>query len=163
LLTGRVDEALFFLRNSPNQNRIGNLYKLRCRVIFPVFFKAPGRFAGGRPAAMAWVIGLILNGLNVFLLIRLGWLALMASIAFRWCFLSLPLTSRGSACYAGISLTGILLTAATAFYASTPPWGADRFRRGSARGLTSDPRSFPANMSPFEQTRRLQQCPNVQW
>ncbi len=54
--------------------------------------------------------------LSVFLLIRLGLLALVASVVFGFCFLSLPLTTQGSAWYAGISLTGILLMAAMAFY-----------------------------------------------
>jgi hypothetical protein len=38
--------------------------------------------AGGRSAAIALVIGLILNSLSVFLLIRLGLLALAVSVVF---------------------------------------------------------------------------------
>jgi hypothetical protein len=61
-------------------------------------------------------VGLILNSLSVFLLIRLGLLALVASVVFGFCFLNLPLTTQGSAWYAGITLTAILLMAAMAFY-----------------------------------------------
>jgi hypothetical protein len=85
-------------------------------LFFTVFFNSPVLFAGGRPAAIALVIGLILNSLSVFLLIRLGLLALVVSVVFGFCFLSLPLTIQGSAWYAGISLTGILLMAAITFY-----------------------------------------------
>ena len=86
-------------------------------LFFTVFFNAPVLFAGGRSAAIALVIGLILNGLSVFLLIRLGLLALVASVVFGFCFLeNLPLTTQGSAWYAGISLAGILLMAAMALY-----------------------------------------------
>jgi hypothetical protein len=85
-------------------------------LFFTVFFNAPVLFAGGRSAAIALVIGLILNGLSVFLLIRLGLLALVASVVFGFCFLNLPLTTQGSAWYAGITLTAILLMAAMAFY-----------------------------------------------
>ena len=85
-------------------------------LFFTVFFNAPVLFAGGRSAAIALVIGLIFNGLSVFLLIRLGLLALVASAVFQFCFLNLPLTMQGSAWYAGISLAGILLMAAMALY-----------------------------------------------
>ncbi len=85
-------------------------------LFFTAFFNAPVLFAGGRSAALAVAVGLILNSLSVFLLIRLGLLALVASVVFGFCFLNLPLTTQGSAWYAGISLTGILLMAAMAFY-----------------------------------------------
>jgi Protein kinase domain len=85
-------------------------------LFFTVFLNATVLFAGGRSAAVALVIGLIQNGLIVFLLIRLGLLALVTSVVFYFCFLSLPLTTQGSAWYAGISLTAILLMAAIAFY-----------------------------------------------
>jgi Protein kinase domain len=63
------------------------------------------------------VRGLIFNGLTAFLLIRLGLLALAASLVFPLCLLeNLPLTTHGSAWYFGISLAGILLMAAMAFY-----------------------------------------------
>ena len=63
------------------------------------------------------MVGLILNGLSVFLLIRLGLLALVATFVFGFCSGNFPLTTQGSAWYAGISLAGILLMAAIAFYA----------------------------------------------
>jgi serine/threonine-protein kinase len=85
-------------------------------LFFTIFLNAPLLFASGRSVASALVVGLILNGLSVFLLIRLGMLALVASGVFQFCFLSLPLTTQGSAWYAGISLAGILLMAAMAFY-----------------------------------------------
>jgi hypothetical protein len=85
-------------------------------LFFTVFFNAPVLFAGGRSAAIAVVVGLILNSLSVFLLIRLGLLALVASVVFGFCFLNLPLTTQGSAWYAGITLTAILLMAVMAFY-----------------------------------------------
>ncbi len=85
-------------------------------LFFTVFLNAPQLFAGGRSAASALVIGLILNSLSVFLLVRLGMLALVASAVFQFCFIGLPLTTQGSAWYAGISLTGILMMAALAFY-----------------------------------------------
>jgi hypothetical protein len=85
-------------------------------LFFTVFLNSGGLFAGGRSAATALVMGLILNSLSVFLLIRLGMLALVASAVFQFCFLGLPLTTQGSAWYAGISLTAILLMAAMAFY-----------------------------------------------
>jgi len=46
----------------------------------------------------------------------LGLLALVAAFVFGLCFQNLPLTTQGSAWYAGISLTAILLMAAMTFY-----------------------------------------------
>ena len=85
-------------------------------LFFTVFLNAPVLFAGGRSAAVALVGGLVLNSVSVFLLIRLGLLALVASVVFGSGFLSLPVTTQGSVWYAGISLTGILLMAAMVFY-----------------------------------------------
>jgi hypothetical protein len=62
------------------------------------------------------VIGLIVNGVAVFLLIRFGLLALVAAYEFNDFLGSFPLTTQMSSWYAGISLTGILLMAAMAFY-----------------------------------------------
>jgi hypothetical protein len=68
----------------------------------------------------AWVLlarGLILNSLTVFVLIRLGFLALVASVIFHLCLLeNFPLTTQGSTWYAGLGLAGILLMGAMAFY-----------------------------------------------
>jgi hypothetical protein len=66
-------------------------------------------------APVVLVIGLIYWGLLVFLLIRFGLLAFAAHGLFV-SLLSFPLTTQGSAWYAGISLAGILLMAAMAFY-----------------------------------------------
>jgi hypothetical protein len=63
------------------------------------------------------VAALIVNGLIVFLITRLGLLALVTTFVFQFCFLTnFPLTTQGSAWYAAISLAGILLMAAMAFY-----------------------------------------------
>ena len=63
------------------------------------------------------VMTMILNGATVFLITRLGLLAMVVSVAYQTCFLqSFPLTTNTSAWYAGLSLLGILLMAAIAFY-----------------------------------------------
>jgi hypothetical protein len=67
-------------------------------------------------APVLLVTGLITTGLQVFLLIRFGLLAVMASAVFNFILGSFPLTTQASAWYAGISLAGILLMAAMAFY-----------------------------------------------
>ena len=73
--------------------------------------------SGSQNATFAFVALLILNGVSVILLIRLGLLALAACFVFQFSFLeNFPLTTQGSAWYAGLSLTGILLMAAIAFY-----------------------------------------------
>jgi hypothetical protein len=64
-------------------------------LFFTVFLNAPQLFAGGQSAARALVIGLILKSLSVFLLTRLGMLALVVSVVFGFCFLNLPLTTQG--------------------------------------------------------------------
>jgi serine/threonine protein kinase len=67
--------------------------------------------------AFVYTVDLILNVLTVFLMIRLGLLAVVAAFVFQLCFLeNFPLTTQGSAWYAGISLAGILLMAGVAFY-----------------------------------------------
>ena len=63
-----------------------------------------------------WVGGLVTTGLTVFLLIRFGLLVVVAANVFNDFLGNFPLTTQGSAWYAGISLTGILLMAAMAFY-----------------------------------------------
>jgi hypothetical protein len=62
------------------------------------------------------VSGLILSGLSVFLLIRFGLLAVVASEVFNNILGSFPLTTQMSSWYSGLSVTGILLLAAIAFY-----------------------------------------------
>jgi serine/threonine-protein kinase len=90
-------------------------------LLTSVSLGSPVLFAGGRQStAAALVNGLILmifNGTAVFLIIRLGLLAEAACLVFQWCFLeNFPLTTHASAWYADISLAGILLMAAIAFY-----------------------------------------------
>lgn len=72
--------------------------------------------AASQFAPVALVTGLIYWGLLVFLLIRFGLLAFAAQGIFVGLCQSFPLTTQGSAWYAGISLAGILLMAAMAFY-----------------------------------------------
>ncbi|HEV3254107.1 MAG TPA: serine/threonine-protein kinase [Candidatus Acidoferrales bacterium] len=66
---------------------------------------------------VVWGTGLISTSLSVFLLMRFGLLAFVASGFFNLLLSNFPLTTQGSAWYAGISLAGILLMAAMAFYA----------------------------------------------
>jgi hypothetical protein len=74
--------------------------------------------ARNQHALFVFAMLLLLNGVTVFLLIRLGLLALVACFVFQLCLLeNFPLTTQGSSWYAGISLAGILLMAALAFYA----------------------------------------------
>jgi serine/threonine-protein kinase len=63
-----------------------------------------------------WVETLIVLGVTVFLLRRMGLLWLVVTWVFATLAGSFPLTTQSSAWYAGISLTGILLMAAMAFY-----------------------------------------------
>jgi len=73
--------------------------------------------AGSQYVLVSLVSALILNGLAVFLIIRLGLLAEAAAFIFQFCLLeNFPLTTQWSAWYAGISLAGILLMAAVVFY-----------------------------------------------
>jgi len=67
-------------------------------------------------APVALVEVLIVMGVTVFLLRRLGLLWFVVFIVFASLLPSFPLTTQSSAWYAGISLAGILLMAAMAFY-----------------------------------------------
>jgi hypothetical protein len=97
------------------------------RVLLRKEWAAPAAFvlflsglfaAGSQDSAITFVTLLILNGSAVFLIIRLGLLAEAACFVFQFCLLeNFPLTTQGSVWYAGISLAGILLMAAMAFYA----------------------------------------------
>jgi len=66
------------------------------------------------PAAAVTI--LVWAGLAVFLLIRFGLLAGLANAVIYDLLTHFPLTTEASAWYAGISLAGILLMAAMAFY-----------------------------------------------
>jgi serine/threonine-protein kinase len=80
-------------------------------LLFTVLLSASSQFA---PVDL--VTGLIYWGLIVLLLIRFGLLAVVAQGFFNVLLSNFPLTTQGSAWYAGISLAGILLMAAMAFY-----------------------------------------------
>ena len=73
--------------------------------------------AAGQPAADVLVGGLIVSGLAVFLMTRFGFLTIVTNFVFWRVLETFPLTTQGSAWYAGISLAGILLMAAIAFCA----------------------------------------------
>jgi serine/threonine-protein kinase len=82
-------------------------------VAFTVIFTA--MFAKWNPVSVATV--LIVNGVTVvFLLPRLGLLCVVASFVSYAILDNFPLTTQGSAWYAGLSVAGILLMAAMAFY-----------------------------------------------
>jgi hypothetical protein len=59
---------------------------------------------------------LITTSLTVFLFLRFGLLAVVASYFFTNILGSFPLTTQMSAWYSGLSIAGILLMAAMAFY-----------------------------------------------
>jgi sterol desaturase/sphingolipid hydroxylase (fatty acid hydroxylase superfamily) len=80
-------------------------------LLFTFLFAAGSQFA---PVVLA--TSLIYWGLLVFLLTRFGLLAFAAQGFFSGIFRIFPLTTQSSAWYAGISLAGILLMAAIAFY-----------------------------------------------
>jgi hypothetical protein len=82
-------------------------------VLLFTVFEALG--AGFAPFSV--VNGLIFWSLSAFVLIRFGLLAFAASGFFNNLLTGFPLTTQGSAWYAGISLAGILLMVAMAFYA----------------------------------------------
>ena len=85
-----------------------------------VAFILLGTFGGAAPSQFApgaVVFFLMLNSLFVFLMIRFGLLTLVTNFVFWSILVRFPLTTQGSAWYAGISLAGILLMAAIALYA----------------------------------------------
>ena len=83
-------------------------------VVVTAIFYTTGNQADYAPVVL--VSGLITNALTVFLLIRFGLLAVVAAGVFNDILGSFPLTTQMSSWYAGMSLTGILLMAAIAFY-----------------------------------------------
>ena len=82
-------------------------------IAWVLLFTLIGRI-GNHP--IAWVAALIFFSLAVFVLIRFGLLALAVNLVVVNIVQTFPLTTQGSAWYAGISLAGILLIAAMAFY-----------------------------------------------
>jgi serine/threonine-protein kinase len=86
------------------------------------FLGLPVSFAGGNQSTTAALVNgltlMIFNAAGVFMVIRFGLLAEAACLLFQLGFLeNFPLTTQASAWYADISLVGILLMAAMAFYA----------------------------------------------
>jgi serine/threonine-protein kinase len=71
---------------------------------------------GSNSVPVALVENVIVQGVTVFLLRRLGLLWLVATIVFNNILTIFPLTTQMSSWYAGLSLAGILLMAAMAFY-----------------------------------------------
>jgi hypothetical protein len=81
-----------------------------------VIFLSVLRVTGDR-SIIALIAVLVVNSLTVFVITRLGLLAVFASLVFQICLLqNFPLTTQASAWYSGISLAGILLMAAMALY-----------------------------------------------
>jgi Protein kinase domain len=72
---------------------------------------------GSDSVPTALVQNLIIQGVTLFLLRRLGLLWLVAALTFNGFLSRLPLTTQVSSWYAGISLAGVLLIAAMALYA----------------------------------------------
>ena len=83
-------------------------------VLLFTIFEAAGTRSTPPVVLVTWLIG---NSLAVFLLIRFGLLALVASQFFNNLLSNFPLTTQMSSWYAGLSLAGILLIAAMVFYA----------------------------------------------
>jgi len=82
-------------------------------VLLFTIFEAVGNPSSPPVVLVTWLIG---NSLAVFLLIRFGLLAFVASQFFNNLLSNFPLTTQISSWYAGLSLAGILLMAAMAFY-----------------------------------------------
>jgi serine/threonine-protein kinase len=82
-------------------------------ILLITFFRPP---SADPFTAVTVVSVLITTGLTVFLFLRFGLLAVVASYFFTDILGSFPLTTQGSAWYAGLSLAGILLMVAMAFY-----------------------------------------------
>jgi len=82
-------------------------------VLLITFFRPPS----GDPFTTVTVVSiLITTSLTVFLLLRFGLLAIVASHFFNDILGGFPLTTQMSAWYSGLSIAGILLMAAIAFY-----------------------------------------------
>ena len=82
-------------------------------VLLFTIFEAAGNGSSPPVVLVTWLIG---NSLAVFLLIRFGLLAFVASQFFNDLLSNFPLTTQISSWYVGLSLAGILLMAAMAFY-----------------------------------------------
>jgi serine/threonine protein kinase len=102
--------AMFLLRALL---RKGWLAGIVC-ILLVVFFRPP---SADSLSAVILVNSLITIGLAVFLLTRFGLLAAVAAYIFINIIGSFPLTTQMSTWYSGLSIAGILLMAAMAFYA----------------------------------------------
>lgn len=82
-------------------------------VVLITFFRPPS----SDPFTLVTVVSiLITTSLTVFLFLRFGLLAVVASYFFTNILGSFPLTTQTSSWYSGLSFAGILLLAAMAFY-----------------------------------------------
>ena len=86
--------------------------------------------AGSDSVPVALVQSLIVFGVTVFLLTRLGLLYLVVTFVFVGLLLNCPLTTQGSAWYAGISLAGVLVIAALAIYGFYTSLGGQKVFEG---------------------------------
>jgi serine/threonine-protein kinase len=86
-------------------------------IVWVLLFTVLAPPSADQYAPVVLVRALIVNSLQVFLLIRFGLLALVATEVFNNILGSFPLTTQGSSWYASMSLAGIVLLAAIALYA----------------------------------------------
>jgi hypothetical protein len=82
-------------------------------VLLVTFFRPP---SSDPFSAVTLVSILITTSLTVFLFLRFGLLAVIASLFFQGLLGGFPLTAQMSAWYAGLSIAGMLLIAAMALY-----------------------------------------------
>ena len=111
----------------------GLLRKEWAAAVAVVFLGAVLAATGNPSDPTLLVTQVIFLSWSVFLLIRFGLLAMLANYVIHGILTDFPLTTEGSAWYAGISLAGILLIAAIAFYSfytslgGRPVFGAAAF------------------------------------
>ena len=84
-------------------------------VAWVLFLTVPPA-VGSHSVPVALVYNLIVQGVTVFLLRRVGLLWIVVAMVFNGLLSNFPLTTQMSSWYAGISLAVILLLAAIAFY-----------------------------------------------
>ena len=85
---------------------------------------------GSESVPLALARTLIVSVVTVFLLRRLGLMWLVAAFFFNGLQSNFPLTTQGSAWYAGTGLAGILLMAALAFYGFYTSLGGQKVFEG---------------------------------
>ena len=84
-------------------------------ALFILIFTASGALGSDTPLVSA-PIGVLAMGLLVFVLMRFGLVAAMATSLFNGMLEGFPITTQASAWYAGIGFTAVLLMAAMALY-----------------------------------------------